>query len=109
MSSSTLDPAGPWSFDQLQDLPDDGRRYEVVDGHLVVTPPPSQAHQLVANRLLRELLVACPPDWEVLSEFALPLGSDGRVPDLAVVRRHALVQDRPPYPIGPGSSASSSR
>jgi len=33
MSSTTIDPAGPWTFDQLGDLPDDGRRYEVVDGH----------------------------------------------------------------------------
>lgn len=101
MSSSMLDPAGPWAFEQLVDLPDDGRRYEVVDGHLVVTPPRSQAHQLVTNRLLRQLLVACPPEWEVLTEFAVPLGSDGRVPDLAVVRRHALVSDAPPYPLGP--------
>ncbi len=101
MSSSTIDPAGPWTFDQLQGLPDDGRRYEVVDGHLVVTPPPSQAHQLVTNRLLRQVIAACPPDWEVLSEFALPLGSDGRVPDLAVVRRHALLGEATPYPLGP--------
>ncbi|TAL21530.1 MAG: Uma2 family endonuclease [Frankiales bacterium] len=101
MSSTTLDPAGPWTFDQLGDLPDDGRRYEVVDGHLVVTPPPSQEHQLVANRLLRQLLAACPDEWEALSEFALPLGTDGRVPDLAVVRRHALPGEAPPHPLGP--------
>jgi Uma2 family endonuclease len=96
-----LDPAGPWTFDQLSDLPDDGRRYEVVDGHLVVTPPPSQQHQVVANRLHRQLLLACPPQWEVVFEFPLPMGSDGRVPDLAVVRRQPLPGDVPPYPIGP--------
>jgi Uma2 family endonuclease len=101
MSSSPLDPAGPWTFDQLTDLPDDGRRYEVVDGHLVVTPPPSQAHQLVGNRLLGQLRDPCPPEWEVVLEFAVPLGSDGRVPDLAVVRRRTLDSSATPYPQGP--------
>src|SRR4051794_6775945 len=101
MSTPLLNPAGPWAFDQLVDLPDDGRRYEVVDGHLVVTPPPSQAHQLVANRLLAQLLAPCPPEWEVVMEFALPLGSDGRVPDLAVVRRRPLDPAAVPYPQGP--------
>jgi len=101
MSSSLLDPAGPWTFDQLVDLPDDGRRYEVVDGHLVVTPPPSQEHQIVSSRLFRQLLEQCTAEWEAVVEFALPLGSDGRVPDLAVVRRRALSFDPRPYPQGP--------
>ncbi len=101
MSTSTLDPAGPWRFDQLVDLPDDGRRYEVVDGHLVVTPPPSQDHQLVAARLHAQIAQACPAVWEVVQEYPLPLGSDGRVPDLAVVRRRPLTGGARPYPHGP--------
>ena len=101
MSDALLDPVGPWTFDQLADLPDDARRYEVVDGHLVVTPPPSQPHQKVANRLQRQLAAAAPAEWEVYVEFALPLGSDGRVPDLSVVRRRPLAPVRPPYPQGP--------
>ena len=101
MSTSTTDLAGPWRFDQLVDLPDDGRRYEVVDGHLVVTPPPSQDHQLVAGRLREQIARACPAEWEVVQEYALPLGSDGRVPDLAIVRRRALAGGTQPYPQGP--------
>ncbi len=101
MSTSTIDPAGPWRFDQLASLPDDGRRYEVVDGHLVVTPPPSQDHQLVAARLQEQIAAACPVEWEVVQEYALPLGSDGRVPDLAVVRRRALSGGKQPHPQGP--------
>jgi Uma2 family endonuclease len=102
VSTSMLDPAGPWQFDQLATLPDDSRRYEVVDGHLVVTPPPSQDHQLVAGRLHEQLAAACPPEWEVVQEYPLPLGTDGRVPDLAVVRRRALASRSEPYPQGPG-------
>lgn len=81
-----LDLAGPWTFEQLADLPDDGRRYEVVDGHLVVTPPPSQRHQLVALAIQGQLQRQCPAEWLVAIEFPLPLGTDGRVPDIAVVR-----------------------
>ena len=99
------DPVGPWAFAQLPDLladqPDDGRRYEVVDGHLVVSPPPSQHHQLVAARLCAQLARACPREWEAVVEYALPLGTDGRVPDVAVVRRRPLGPSRPPYPRGP--------
>jgi Uma2 family endonuclease len=34
-----------WTVDDLLDLPDDGNRYEVIDGELVVTPAPSLRHQ----------------------------------------------------------------
>jgi Uma2 family endonuclease len=35
----------PVTADQLSELPDDGRRYEVIDGVLFVTPAPSRIHQ----------------------------------------------------------------
>src|SRR5207245_800698 len=34
-----------WTPDDVRALPDDGRRYEVVAGELLVTPAPSFAHQ----------------------------------------------------------------
>src|SRR3990170_3474782 len=33
-------------------LPDDGRRYEIIEGELYVTPSPSRAHQRFAGNLL---------------------------------------------------------
>jgi Uma2 family endonuclease len=36
-------------------LPDDGRRYEVLDGELVVSPAPSRRHQQLSKRLQYEL------------------------------------------------------
>lgn len=98
---SVLEHPEPWHFDELADLPETGERYEVVDGNLVVTPPPSQAHQLAGAVLLEALVAACPPDWRVCYEFPLPLGTDGRVPDLAVVRRDAPTRGSSPYPVGP--------
>lgn len=37
--------------DDIWDSPEDGNRYEVVDGDLYVTPPPSESHQRVATAL----------------------------------------------------------
>jgi Uma2 family endonuclease len=44
-----------WSVDDVWALPDDGNRYEVVDGELLVTPSPRRAHQLVAGEFFHEL------------------------------------------------------
>jgi Uma2 family endonuclease len=40
-------PAYPteWTVDMVRALPDDGNRYEVIDGELFVTPAPSWTHQ----------------------------------------------------------------
>ena len=45
----------PLSYDDLEDLPDDGRRYELIDGSLVVTPVPALVHQLVVGAIYRLL------------------------------------------------------
>ena len=34
-----------WTVDDVQALPDDGNRYEVIDGELFVTPAPRYRHQ----------------------------------------------------------------
>lgn len=34
-----------WTVDEVHELPDDGNRYEVVDGELLVTPAPAWRHQ----------------------------------------------------------------
>ena len=44
-----------WTPDRVRALPDDGRRYEVVAGELLVTPAPSFSHQEAVARLLRSL------------------------------------------------------
>ena len=44
-------PAGQWTVDMLASLPDDGNRYEIIDGELFVSPAPSYAHQRIVVRL----------------------------------------------------------
>jgi Uma2 family endonuclease len=45
----------PWSreltIDDLADAPDDGHRYELIDGGLIVTPAPGTNHQICVGRL----------------------------------------------------------
>jgi len=43
--------ANYWTAEMVRALPDDGKRYEVVYGELLVTPAPRMLHQLVVNRL----------------------------------------------------------
>ena len=47
-------PATPytWTYAEYARFPDDGNRYEVIDGEVLVTPAPSPAHQNVVTKLL---------------------------------------------------------
>ncbi|MEO6879180.1 MAG: Uma2 family endonuclease [Gemmatimonadaceae bacterium] len=44
-----------WTVDDLHDLPDDGNRYEVIDGELLVTPAPAWKHQEAIAALYRTI------------------------------------------------------
>jgi Uma2 family endonuclease len=41
-----------WTAAEVRALPDDGKRYECIDGQLLVTPAPRYAHQAVVKELL---------------------------------------------------------
>jgi Uma2 family endonuclease len=41
-----------WTAAELRALPDDGKRYEIIDGELFVSPSPMPAHQRLVARLL---------------------------------------------------------
>lgn len=43
-------PANDWTLEKLHALPDDGKRYELVDGELLVSPAPRPPHQRVIAR-----------------------------------------------------------
>ncbi|WP_432545080.1 Uma2 family endonuclease [Kineococcus sp. SYSU DK002] len=54
-----------WTFDDLLALPDDGYRYEILDGQLIVTPPPSVVHQDVIDNLREALTGTVPGGWRL--------------------------------------------
>jgi Uma2 family endonuclease len=43
----------PYTYDDLRHMPDDGQRYEIIGGEMIVTPAPTAAHQRVIGRLYR--------------------------------------------------------
>jgi Uma2 family endonuclease len=43
------------TYEDYVTLPDDGRRYEILDGELVVSPSPTTRHQLVLGNLVLAL------------------------------------------------------
>jgi Uma2 family endonuclease len=45
------------TVDDLEQLPEDGNRYELLDGMLIVTPAPRLSHQVIAGRIQSRLAV----------------------------------------------------
>lgn len=56
MSQPTRAATGEWTYSEYARLPDDGNRYEVLDGEVLVTPAPTPHHQKVILRLAMQLL-----------------------------------------------------
>lgn len=82
--------AREWTVADLDLLPDDGLQYELIDGMLLVTPPPILDHQRLARGVFLLLYAACPD--ERLEVFFAPVGwqPDERTslePDVLVVER----------------------
>src|SRR5690625_207116 len=99
---TTLPHGQPLTRDDLDAMPDDGHRYELVDGTLIVTPAPSFRHQGVVGELHLLLRHACPPDFHVLfAPFDVALTQDTVLqPDLLVARRAAFTaRDLPAAPL----------
>jgi len=48
-------PQGEWTYEDWLKLPNDGYRYEVIDGVLYVSPPPRIRHQRISIRFVRRL------------------------------------------------------
>lgn len=83
-----------WDRSRWEELPDDGKRYEVIDGVLYVTTAPSSFHQWIVyqiGRMLGEQINDA--GWGLT--FPAPIGvfmpgCDPVQPDLVVVRREDL-------------------
>ncbi len=83
-----------WTVDDLRDLPEDGMRYELVDGCLEVSPPEATRNYWAAQQIVHLLRTLLPREW-----IALPgpgVGFDRRnyrQPDAVVIRRTLLDTD----------------
>jgi Uma2 family endonuclease len=75
-----------WTEDDLLSLPDDGNRYEIIDGSLHVTPPADDEHHEVADEIRAALRSAAPPGWRVVREIGVRLAGANTIPDVTVLR-----------------------
>lgn len=93
---------GAWTVDMLDALPNDGQRYEIIDGELYVTPGPQEIHQDVVGALFRRLcdyLDASGIGKAMISPADVRMGDGAKTrvqPDVFVVRLEG--GRRPAYP-----------
>ena len=83
-----------WTVDDLESLPDDGLRYELIDGMLFVTPAPATPHQASIVGLVVALHAVCPADLQVLVSPIdyQPTRRRSVQPDLVVIRRSDVTE-----------------
>src|SRR5947199_132188 len=82
-------PQGQWTYADWEELPDDGNRYEIIDGVLYMTTAPSSFHQWIVNRLERHITIPA-EDQGLAFAFTAPIGvimpgCDPVQPDFVVV------------------------
>jgi Uma2 family endonuclease len=91
LTSDWPPPTGPLTVADLERTPDDGRRYELVDGVLIVSPAPVIPHQVVLHALEVLMDAALPEDLAIIPGTGLWMSDINElVPDLVVVRREQL-------------------
>lgn len=93
--------AHEWTVDDLEQLPDDGLQYELLDGSLLVSPAPVPVHQVVLANLHLALHAGCPSGMRVLF-VPLDWRPDRRTslqPDLLLVGRDRLAQQNITVPL----------
>ena len=92
-----------WDRTKWEQLPDDGNRYEIIDGVLYMTTAPSAFHQWILRQIIR-ILYAQIDDTNVGITFWSPMGvfmpgCDPVQPDLLVIRTSdlSIIHDRRVY------------
>lgn len=86
MATAVLPVRPYWTVEDLQALDvEDWRRFEIVDGALVVSPTPDIGHEFVISRLRRIVERQTSDEFVILGYAGVEIGRSYRVPDLTVV------------------------
>ncbi|MGJ5753764.1 putative restriction endonuclease [Streptomyces puniciscabiei] len=83
---------------QETDAPE-GCKVEIIEGIVTVAPPPSNAHNDIADLVQRELYQVIPRDWGIYQTLGTAVPSRGGLymPDLAVAPREVLRAEKRNY------------
>src|SRR5262249_4762376 len=92
MSTMTIASAWPrygeeFTIEDLDQMPDDGHRYELLDGSLIVSPAPGMPHQRVVAVLIHLLEQACPEDLVVFPNVNVRFAARAALEPAVVVAR----------------------
>jgi len=89
MTVTIMQGSRPFTVADLETMPDDGRRYELIDGVLIVSPAPVPHHQIAVTNLLIALHEQAPDQLRVLpAPLDVVLADDTSVePDVLVARK----------------------
>jgi Uma2 family endonuclease len=82
-------PDGRWTEPDLHLFPQDGHRYEIVDGSLHVTPPLDGPHEAIVRAVLTMLRGAAPEGWWVCDRVGIEAGRSNLIPDVTVLRPYS--------------------
>jgi Uma2 family endonuclease len=86
---------GPWSEEDLLALPDSVQRYELLEGTLLVNPPPAAPHQRFSGALTGVLRAAETPGLLVVDAVGVRLPDNTMfIPDILVATRDAVLANR---------------
>ncbi|WP_183095571.1 Uma2 family endonuclease [Nocardioides stalactiti] len=94
MTVTGLPPRREFTYADLELMPDDGRRYEIIDGVLIVSASPDPIHQRVIRKLLLELSPLVPDGVEpFFAPLDVKLAEDTvLIPDLLLARQEDLTR-----------------
>ncbi|HMK63708.1 MAG TPA: Uma2 family endonuclease, partial [Acidimicrobiales bacterium] len=85
---------GPWTVEDVLELPDSHERYELLEGSLLVVPPPAARHQITSLGLARILEDVGPKDLMIVEAVGVRLPEESMfIPDVLVVERQAALDN----------------
>lgn len=100
-SDGTIDLERRYAIAELDDFPEDGRRFELADEWVIVSPKSRRLQQVACKNLGILLNAVCPQEWFA---FGLPINVDDPdathfEPDVTVVRRDMATIENGDTPI----------